>query len=164
CPLLEPEETRYAEIPRQMLSEGRFVTPVWHGEAYWHKPPLFYWIVMASYRLLGVHDWAARLVPSLATFFTILVTYFWCRKPFGRNVALCSVLVLSLSPRFLYQGRMVGLDSLLSLCVIASLASAHIALRAERFRWPWWLVSAAACALGMLTKGPVAAALVLVPL
>src|SRR5262245_66156818 len=46
CPLLEPEETRYAEIPRQMLSEGRFVTPVWHGEAYWHKPPLFYWIVM----------------------------------------------------------------------------------------------------------------------
>src|SRR5688572_25030326 len=34
CPLLEPEEARYAEIPRQMLAQGRLVEPVWHGEPY----------------------------------------------------------------------------------------------------------------------------------
>src|SRR6516165_12191431 len=39
-PLLEPEEARYAEIPRQMLLEGRFLTPVLHHEDYWQKPPL----------------------------------------------------------------------------------------------------------------------------
>src|SRR3954449_5053212 len=72
CPLQEPEETRYAEIPRQMFREGRFVEPVWHGAAYYHKPPLLYWLVMGSYRLFGVHDWAARLVPALAALATVL--------------------------------------------------------------------------------------------
>src|SRR5262245_31914418 len=71
CPLLEPEETRYAEIPRQMLAEGAFFTPVWHGQSYWQKPPLLYWLVMTSYELFGVHDWAARLVPCLAAFGTV---------------------------------------------------------------------------------------------
>ena len=42
-PLLEPEEARYAEIPRQMLEQGEFLTPVLHGEIYLHKPPLLYW-------------------------------------------------------------------------------------------------------------------------
>ena len=64
-PLLEPEEARYAEIPRQMLAEGRLLTPVLHGEDYYQKPPLLYWLVMAAYRCCGVHDWAARLVPVL---------------------------------------------------------------------------------------------------
>src|SRR5205807_5484966 len=75
CPLLEPEEARYAEIPRQMLAEGRFVEPVWHGVPYYQKPPLLYWLVMASYRLFGVHDWAARLVPAAAALLTVLATY-----------------------------------------------------------------------------------------
>src|SRR5205085_5821258 len=75
CPLLEPEEARYAEIPRQMLAGGRFVEPVWHGMPYYHKPPLLYWLVMASYSLCGIHDWAARLVPACAGVLTVLVTY-----------------------------------------------------------------------------------------
>src|SRR5216110_3991300 len=73
CPLLEPEETRYAEIPRQMLAQGRFVEPVWHGEPYYHKPPLLYWLVMASYRVFGVSDAAARLVPALAALLLVLL-------------------------------------------------------------------------------------------
>ena len=59
APLLEPQEPRYAEIPRQMLDEGRFVTPVLYGQPYLDKPPLLYWLVMASYQLFGVHDWAS---------------------------------------------------------------------------------------------------------
>ena len=62
CPLLEPDEARYAEIPRQMLAEGKLLVPVLHGQPYLDKPPLLYWLVMGSYRLFGVHDWSARLV------------------------------------------------------------------------------------------------------
>src|SRR5262249_47881958 len=47
-PLLEPEESRYAEIPRQMLLEHRWIVPVLHGETYLQKPPLLYWLVMIS--------------------------------------------------------------------------------------------------------------------
>ena len=79
-PLQEPEESRYAEIPRQMLATGSFAVPVLHSQPYYDKPPLLYWLVMASYRTFGVHDWAARLVMSFAGLGTVLVTYFWARE------------------------------------------------------------------------------------
>src|SRR5437016_3078585 len=44
CPLQEPEETLYAEVPRQMLAEDRLLVPVRHGQAYYDKPPLLYWL------------------------------------------------------------------------------------------------------------------------
>src|SRR5436305_11126656 len=118
-PLLEPEEGRYAEIPRQMLAEGRFLTPVLHHEDYWQKPPLLYWLIMLSYQLCGVHDWAARLVPSIASILVVLVVYGWARRTLGPRAALASGVILCLSARFLYMGGMVGMDSLLCLWVIS---------------------------------------------
>src|SRR2546421_8203466 len=102
CPLLEPEETRYAEIPRQMLAAGHMFTPVWHGEPYWQKPPLLYWLVMASYEVFGVHDWSARLVPCLAAFATVLIVYGWVWRTAGAAAGFCCALLLALSPRFIY--------------------------------------------------------------
>src|SRR5919198_2080524 len=64
--LFEPDEGRYAEIPREMLVRSEWVVPYLLGEPYLDKPPLLYWLVMLSYRLLGIHDWSARLVPALA--------------------------------------------------------------------------------------------------
>src|SRR5258708_1674818 len=64
--LFEPDEGRYAEIPREMLVRGEWVVPYLEGQPYLDKPPLLYWLVMASYRLFGVHDWSARIVPALA--------------------------------------------------------------------------------------------------
>jgi 4-amino-4-deoxy-L-arabinose transferase-like glycosyltransferase len=163
CPLLEPEETRYAEIPRQMLAEGSFVEPVWHGQPYYHKPPLLYWLVMLSYTLFGVHDWAARLVPALASCGTVGVTWLWGRRAFGPGAGFTGALILLLCGRFIYLGRMLTIDPLLCLWVTAALASAHLAVREETLRWRWWLLSAVVTGLGLLTKGPVAAVLVLVP-
>src|SRR4051794_24055930 len=161
--LLEPEETRYAEIPRQMLRQGRFVEPIWHGAPYYHKPPLLYWLVMGSYRLFGVHDWAARLVPALAAVATVLVTFAWGTRAAGPWAGFVGGLVLCLTPRFVYQARMLTLDGLLSLWVAAALAAAYLAVTGGRLRWRLWLLSALACGLGLLTKGPVAAALVTAP-
>src|SRR5271168_2400149 len=45
--LFEPDEGRYAEIPREMLARGEWVVPYLHGEPYLDKPPLLYWLVMA---------------------------------------------------------------------------------------------------------------------
>lgn len=163
APLLEPQEARYAEIPRQMLAEGRLVVPVLHGQDYLDKPPLLYWAVMASYRAFGVGDWSARLVPGLAGVLTAMVTYFWGRRVLGGRAGLCAACVLCLTPEFVYRGRMLGFDVLLMLWVTASLAAAHVALLSG-LRWRWWLLSAAACGLGVLTKGPVAFALVVPPL
>jgi 4-amino-4-deoxy-L-arabinose transferase-like glycosyltransferase len=165
APLLEPQEPRYAEIARQMLAESRLLVPVLHGEDYLDKPPLLYWLIMASYRIFGVHDWAARIVPGLVGVLIVLTVYLWGRRTVGERAAFWGALVLCLSARFVYLGRMLVMDGLLTLCVTAALALAHVALTSERgLRNSLWLLSALACALGVLTKGPVALVLVLVPL
>jgi 4-amino-4-deoxy-L-arabinose transferase-like glycosyltransferase len=165
APLLEPQEPRYAEIPRQMLNEGRLLVPVLHGEPYLDKPPLLYWLVMGSYGMFGVHDWAARLAPGLAGVLTVLLTYWWGRSTVGQRAGLCGALVLCLSAGFIYRQRMLNMDSLLCLWVTAALASAQAALTTgPLLRQRWWLVSALACGLGLLTKGPVALVLIATPL
>jgi dolichol-phosphate mannosyltransferase len=163
APLLEPQEPRYAEIPRQMLAEGRFLVPVLHGQPYLDKPPLLYWAVMASYQTFGVHDWAARLVPGVAGVLTVLLTFLWGRRVAGARAGLCGALALCLSAQFVYRQRMLTMDGLLGLWVVLGLAAAHVALLAPRLRWRWWLLAGLACGLGLLTKGPVALALVGVP-
>lgn len=163
CALLEPEEARYAEIPRQMLVEGRFVTPVLHGEDYYQKPPLLYWLVMLCYSLFGVHDWAARLVPACAAIGTVLVSYHWARFVVGVRAAFLGGLILCLSARFVYLAGMLALDGLLCLWVTAALAAGHAALRGVSTRAAW-VASGVLCGLGVLTKGPVAIVLVVSPL
>lgn len=163
APLLEPEEARYAEIPRQMLAEGRLMTPVLHGESYYHKPPLLYWLVMGCYALFGVHDWAARLVPSVAGVLIVLVTYAWAARAVGRSAAFASAAMLCLSAKFIYQAGMLTFDSPLCLFVVTALACAHRAIDGAELKIGWWGAAAAACALGVLTKGPVALALIVPP-
>ena len=163
CPLQEPEEALYAEVPRQMLAEHRLLVPVRHGQAYYDKPPLLYWLVMGMYRICGVHDWAARFISSSAAFLCVLVAYAWGKRTVGPRAAFAGALMLALSPRWAQLARMVSMNSLLTLWVVAALAAAHLALARPRLGRRWWLLSALACGLGVLTKGPVALVLVAAP-
>src|SRR6516165_302924 len=54
--LFEPDEGRYAEIPREMLIRGEWIVPYLQGEPYLDKPPLMYWLVNLSYRAFGLHN------------------------------------------------------------------------------------------------------------
>lgn len=162
--LFEPDEGRYAEIPREMLVRGEWIVPYLGGEPYLDKPPLLYWLVIGSYRLLGVHDWSARLIPALAVHGTILLTYLLGRRLVGERGAFWGALGVALAPGFVSIGRLLVLDGLLAFFVVLSLFAVFEAVRGTRLRWGWWLVSAAACGLGVLTKGPVALLLLLPPL
>jgi len=72
-PLLDPDEGRYAEIPREMLESGDFITPRLNYVEYFEKPPLFYWLTAGSMALFGQKEWAVRLVPAVAGFLTLLL-------------------------------------------------------------------------------------------
>jgi 4-amino-4-deoxy-L-arabinose transferase-like glycosyltransferase len=162
--LFEPDEGRYAEIPREMLLRGELVVPYLQSEPYLDKPPLLYWLVMLSYQLLGVSAWSARLVPAVAVHLCILLTYWIGRRSLGERPAFWGALILSLAPGFISVGRLLVLDGLLTLWTTLSLMAGFEALRSQRLRWAWWLVAAAACGLGVLTKGPIAVILLLPPL
>jgi 4-amino-4-deoxy-L-arabinose transferase-like glycosyltransferase len=162
--LFEPDESRYAQIPAEMLRRGDLVVPTLQGEPYLDKPPLLYWCVMASYRVFGVSDWAARIVPALAVHGCVLITYLLGRRLMGERSAWWGAMVLALSPGFLGMTRLLVLDGLLTLFVAASLFAAFEAVRGERLRRGWWLAAALCCGLGVLTKGPVAVVLLVPPL
>ena len=69
---------------------------------------------MLSYRIFGVHDWAARLVPGLAGCLTVLATFLWGRRVAGERAALAGALVLCLSARFDPLNAAPGLIGLLT--------------------------------------------------
>jgi hypothetical protein len=162
--LFEPDEGRYAEIPREMLQRGEWVVPYLQDEPYFDKPPLLYWLVMGCYALFGVHDWAARLVPALAVHLAVLATYLIGRRGLGERGAFRGALVLTLTPGLLGVGRLLTMDGLLTLWVTLGLLCGFEAVRTGRLLRGWWLAAALACGLGLLTKGPVAMVLVLPPL
>src|SRR5215470_7541919 len=70
--LIHPDEGRYAEIAREMVATGDWITPRLNDLKYFEKPPLQYWITATAYRAFGVHEWTARLWPALAGFLGVL--------------------------------------------------------------------------------------------
>src|SRR6185437_3929943 len=74
--LIEPDEARYAEIPREMLATRDFVTPRLDSAHYFEKPPLLYWANAASIAVLGQSAFAARLPTRLAGLATDAVLTF----------------------------------------------------------------------------------------
>jgi 4-amino-4-deoxy-L-arabinose transferase-like glycosyltransferase len=163
--LLEPDEGRYAEIAREMLDRGDWVVPRLQGEPYLDKPPLLYWLVVLSYKVFGVHDWGARLVPALAVHGTILLTYLFGRRLLGERAAVRGALLLALGPGLVSMGRLLILDGLLTFWVTLALFSGFNALQAPpQRRVGGFGLYSIACGFGVLTKGPVAVVLVVVPL
>src|SRR5262249_42718471 len=86
------------------------------------------------------------------------------RRLIGNRAALWGALVLALTPAFMGMGRLLVLDGVLSLWVVLSIFSAFEATRHSRIHRGWWLLSALACGLGVLTKGPIAILLLVPPL
>jgi 4-amino-4-deoxy-L-arabinose transferase-like glycosyltransferase len=164
--LFEPDEGRYAQIPREMLERGEWIVPTLQGEAYLDKPPLFYWLVMASYALFGFHDGAARLVPALAMHASVLLCFVLGRSMVGERSAFWGSLLLTVSPIFLGVGRLLVLDGLLTMWITLATLSIYLATcdSNKRMHMGWWITAALATALGVLTKGPVALLLVLPPI
>ncbi|MBM3980534.1 MAG: glycosyltransferase family 39 protein [Planctomycetes bacterium] len=162
--LLEPDEGRYAQIPKEMARGGSWVVPTLQGEPYLDKPPLMYWLVALSYKMFGVTPEAARLVPAVCVHLTILAVYLIGRRSIGARAALWAALLLAVAPGFVSVARLLLLDGLLTLCVTVSVLCGFEAVRTGTFRRGWWLAAAVASGLGFLTKGPISEVLLFVPL
>lgn len=162
--LLEPDEGRYAQIPKEMLQNGDWIVPTLQGEPYLDKPPLMYWLTAISYRLLGISAASARLVPALAVHLTILSLYFVGRYSIGERGAFWAALFLTVAPGYSAVARLLLLDGLLTFWVTLSLLCGYETVRTGKFRPCWWLAAAVTSGLGFLTKGPIAEILLFVPL
>ena len=76
-PMLDPDEGRYAEIPREMLASGDWTTPRFNGLKYFEKPPLQYWATAAVYAVAGVSEWSSRLWSAGLAFACLALVFAW---------------------------------------------------------------------------------------
>ncbi len=154
-PLLEPDEGRNAEVAREMLVSGDWVTPHFNSLTYLDKPAVFFWLVAGSFRLWGVSEWAARFPSALAALGTMLLTWFLARRMFGDDVGFRAAIILATSPLVIILSHLVIFDMTLAFLVTASMASFWLE-DASGFQRPWLDVFLfAAMGLAAITKGPV---------
>jgi 4-amino-4-deoxy-L-arabinose transferase-like glycosyltransferase len=64
--LMDDVDAVNAQIARTMLTSGDWVTARLDGVAYLEKSPLLYWAMAVTYKVFGVHDWAARIPVALS--------------------------------------------------------------------------------------------------
>ena len=161
-PLAEPDEARYAEIPREMLAARDFVTPRLNGVPYFEKPPLLYWANAASFALLGETPFAARLPTRLFGTATALLLAAAVGRRRGRLAGLAAGVLLLAAPFGFVAARTNLTDGVLTFFFSATLLAAlSLASRAAEGR-PTAGAAALVGALaagGFLAKGLVAVVL-----
>ncbi len=154
--LVRPDEGRYAEIPREMLASGDWVTPRLNGLKYFEKPALQYWATATAYTAFGEHNWTARLWSALTGFLGIVLVYFTGSRIFGQRAGYIAALVLASSFLYFAIGHINILDMGVSFFMNLSLAALLLAQQPTASRAQnrgWMYVCWAAMALSMLSKG-----------
>ncbi|SPA40280.1 putative Glycosyl transferase, family 39 [Cupriavidus taiwanensis] len=160
--LIGPDEGRYAEIAREMLSSGDWVTIRYDGLKYFEKPPFHMWMTAVSYALFGIGDWQARLCVALAGAAGLGVSMLAAARWFGARAGLMAGLVLASAPMWNIAAHFNTLDMTLSgalAWVLASLLLAQHPSATPAARRGWMLACWAAMGVAVLTKGLVGVAL-----
>ncbi len=155
-PFWDPDEGRYAEIPREMNELHDYVTPRLNTTKYLEKPPLFYWLTAASFKMFGEKEWAGRLIPACAGTFGVFLVYFFVSALADRKMAFYSSCILATNLEYFVMSRVLIIDMLFSVCMSAALIFFYAGVsrhEKQKFCFFWFYVF---LALSVLSKGPVA--------
>ena len=157
--LFNPDEGRYAEIPREMVANSDWVTPRLNALSYFEKPPLQYWATAAAYEVFGQHEWSVRLWSALSGFLALLLTAWIGTRLYGALAGMLAALVQGGALLYFALARIATLD--MGLTATLELALAGLLLLVQRGRSAastraGALLLAAGVALAFLSKGLVA--------
>jgi 4-amino-4-deoxy-L-arabinose transferase-like glycosyltransferase len=146
-----------AQIARNMLATGDWVTARLDGVAYLEKAPLVYWLIALSYKLFGVHDWAARVPLALAAVMLCWVTYRLARWAFDEDAGLYAGVSIATSVGLFLFTRILIPDAALTLTITGAIWAWLSLLEPEESLPLRWSVMLGAClGTGLLLKGLIA--------
>lgn len=158
--LIRPDEGRYAEIPREMVASGDWLTPRLNGFKYFEKPALQYWATATAYSVFGEHEWTARLWTALTGFLSIALAAWTGRRLWGAQSGNLAAAILASTLLYVILGHLITLDMGLTFFLQVAWTAFLFAQQGDEKssrRWMWLLW--AALALAVLSKGPVAVVL-----
>src|SRR6266436_9104711 len=114
------------------------------------KPPLGFWLQVASAKLFGFTPFSVFLPQAIAGVLSVLLLYYLVRRHFGVVAGLLAALALAISPISVLTNRNNTIDSTL---VLVMLLGAWAVLRAaERGKLRWLLLCAVFVGLGFNIK------------
>ena len=155
-PMLDPDEGRYAEIPREMLASGDWITPRFNDLKYFEKPPLQYWATAVAYEAFGLRQWSSRLWSVGLAFACLPLVFAWVSSLYGRDSALLALTALAVSPFFVIVGHLNLLDGSFTFWLTAAVLAftrAQTLPPASSAELRWMFSAWGAGALAVLTKG-----------
>ena len=122
-PLIDRDEPRFAEAAREMRERDDFIVPYFNDQFRFDKPPLTYWFQVASYRVFGENDFAARFPTAVAAALVALVLFSWGKRVRSEKVGWWAAIIFTLSLQTFIHGKAAVADMWLVLFVtIAHLA------------------------------------------
>jgi 4-amino-4-deoxy-L-arabinose transferase-like glycosyltransferase len=151
--LMDDVDAVQAQIARNMLASGDWVTARLDGVAYLEKPPLLYWLIAGSYKVFGVHDWAARIPVALSALALCLVTAVFGAWAFGRQAGVFAGLCMSTCVGLWLFTRILLPDAMLTLTIAVAMWSfLRVLDPEERHPRVWAAALAASLGVGLLLK------------
>jgi 4-amino-4-deoxy-L-arabinose transferase-like glycosyltransferase len=166
-PLIDRDEPRFAEASREMIERSDYIVPYFNNQLRLDKPPLAYWAQIASYRIFGENDFAARFPSAVAAALTALSIFAWGSRLGGQKVGWWAAIIFTLSLQTFVHAKAGVADTWLVLfmtiahwsgfeMLVDSNQGAARPAVAPYHQTRWWLTFYLSLSLGFLAKGPIA--------
>lgn len=152
------DEAHYAQLTREMLRTGSWLVPTLNGAPFIDKPILFHWLQGLAFSLFGESGFSASLPSAVAAVILFVITAILGRRLMSGRVAERAWLMLATIPATFVLSRIGYLDMLFTACLFGSVTC--LLLSALHGRRGLQHLGYALLVLAVMTKGPVALALV----
>src|ERR1700730_13411117 len=155
--LMDDVDAVQAQIARNMLTSGDWVTARLDGVAYLEKAPLHYWINAAFYELLGISDWSARVPYALSAIGLSLLTTAFGIWAFGKNAGFYAGLCIATCTGLFLFTRILISHVMLTFAVSLGMWGVLSGLDPQESHPRFWAITlAVSLGLGLLLKSLVA--------
>jgi 4-amino-4-deoxy-L-arabinose transferase-like glycosyltransferase len=143
------DEAIYAQVSKEIIESGDWLTLHWNGHDWFQKPPGYFWATAILFRLFDVSEFWARAPSALSGIGVILISYLIARRLYNHAAGVLAAFILLSSELFIFNARFGTTDTMLTFFMFLAVYGYLRAEDDER----WWLLACVSCGLTLMVKG-----------